>query len=318
MSAIESQVTLILENYPDSVLLLDGEWAVVYANSLFRQRFCPGSNPVGTSFLSYVDTLSATRLQQLKTRLLSGIRQLELNCLIPAGGIHALQFLLFPLKNSEQGTLIAAIGRESSNDLGTLLEIIQLNRELEEKKKELEEANARLEQLAITDQITQLYNRHYFFQVSQHFWEESKRYKLPLALIMMDIDDFKSVNDNYGHLFGDHVLSQIAVRLRKNTRKSDILARYGGEELILLAPNTDLPTVQILAERLRLAVALEPFVMGSCTATVTLSAGISETEVAEFGTFEAMLEASDQALYEAKRSGKNCVSAYMAGSRSPL
>ena len=315
-TAMESKAALILEHYPDAVVLLDNDWSLVYANSLFRQRFCPGSTAVGTSFLSYLDTSSASRLQQMKAQLSQGSRQVVLNFLTPDGSTGSLQYLFFPLKVSEHQTLLAGIGRDGSNDLGTLLEIIQLNLELEHKQKELEEANARLEQLAITDQITQLYNRHYFFQVSQHFWEESKRYKLPLAIIMMDLDNFKSVNDNYGHLFGDHVLRQIAVRLRKNTRKSDILARYGGEELILLAPNTDLLTVLILAERLRLAVALEPFVMGNCSAIVTLSAGISGTELAEFDSFEGLLESSDQALYAAKRIGKNCVSAYTASPTS--
>ncbi|MBI3894609.1 MAG: sensor domain-containing diguanylate cyclase [Acidobacteria bacterium] len=315
-TAVEGNAALILDHYPDNVVLLDDQWLLLYANSLFRQRFSPRAAAIGTSFLSYLDASSVSRLQQMKEQLLRGSREVALHCLAPDGSASLLQYLFFPLKVSEQQTFLAGIGRESFNDLGTLLEIIQLNLDLEQKQKELKEANARLEQLAITDQITQLYNRHYFFQVAQHFWEESKRYKLPLSVIMMDLDNFKSVNDNYGHLFGDHVLDQAAVRLRKNTRKSDILARYGGEELILLAPNTDFQTALILGERLRLAVALEPFVMGSCSAIVTLSAGISSTELVTFDTFEALLDSSDQALYEAKRSGKNCVSAYAAKSAS--
>jgi diguanylate cyclase (GGDEF)-like protein len=215
-------------------------------------------------------------------------------------------------------TLVAGIGRDRAADLASLLEIIQLNLELERKRKELSEANARLELLAVTDQITQLYNRHYFFQVSQHFWEEAKRYKLPLTLVMMDIDNFKAVNDNYGHLFGDHVLQDAAVRLKSNTRKSDILARYGGEELILLASNTDLQTGLVLAERLRLSVASGPFTMGNCSASVTISVGVSGTELGDFSSFDALLDSSDQALYGAKRVGKNCVYTYPGGAPSRL
>jgi diguanylate cyclase (GGDEF)-like protein len=185
-----------------------------------------------------------------------------------------------------------------------------LNLELENKQKELSEANARLEQLAITDQITEIYNRHYFFQVSQHFWEEARRYRLPLVIILMDIDNFKSVNDRHGHLFGDYVLKEASRRMRKTTRKSDILARFGGEELIVLASNTDILTGQVLAERLRISFGSEPFVMGNSSAVVTISVGISGTELADFPTFDALLDSSDQALYGAKRAGKNCVYTY--------
>jgi diguanylate cyclase len=130
---------------------------------------------------------------------------------------------------------------------------------------------------------------------------------------MMDLDDFKQINDTHGHLFGDYVLKQAAARLKTKTRKSDILARYGGEEIVVLASNTDLATGLLLADRLRLAVGSEPYVLGNCTAQVTISVGISGTELGDFTNFESLLESSDQALYGAKRSGKNCVVQYAPG-----
>ncbi|MBI4443089.1 MAG: sensor domain-containing diguanylate cyclase [Acidobacteria bacterium] len=316
-SSSESQELLILQGCPDCVVLLDQKWSLLYANPAFRERFCGTQEPVGGNFLSYLDSSSTDRVRQMLPQLLQGMRQVELNHRTSDSNITPLFYSFFPLPSpSPATTWIAGIGRDRTADLGTLLEIIQLNIELERKQKELSEANARLEQLAITDQITQLYNRHYFFQVSQHFWEEARRYKLPLSTIMMDLDNFKGVNDNYGHLFGDHVLEEVSQRLRINTRKSDILARFGGEELILLAPNTDIQTAMVLGERLRIAVSSEAYVMGSCTANVTASLGISGTDLAHFESFEALLDSSDRALYAAKRAGKNCAFTY-AASTSP-
>ena len=309
--AAERQGFQILQNCPESVVLLDQDLSVVYANRTFHDRFCSTAATEGTSFLSYLDPPSAKQVQELREQLFHGVRQMELVHVLPSTRAVRLQYSFFPLPVPESGPrLVAGMGRDRINDLGSLLEVIQLNIDLERKQKELSEANARLEQLAITDQITSLYNRHHFFQVAQHSWEEARRYKLPLTAIMIDIDNFKSVNDTHGHMFGDHVLAQACLRLRNNTRKSDILARYGGEEIILLAPHTDFPTGLVLAERMRLAMASEPFVMGRCGATVTISVGISGTELGEFENFEALLESCDRALYGAKRAGKNCVYAY--------
>lgn len=307
---LESRGLLLLEGYPEFAVLLNPSGSVVYANPAFQDRFSPDRPVEGTDFLRYLDAASATRFQDIQAQLLQESRQIELNHVTPDSRTVFLHYSFFPTPGLGQEVLLAGIGRDRSGDLATLLETIQLNLELEKKQKELSEANARLEQLAITDQITELYNRHYFFQVSQHFWEEAKRYRLPLVVILMDIDNFKSVNDQHGHLFGDYVLKDASRRMRKNTRKSDILARFGGEELIVLASNTDILTGQVLAERLRISFGSEPFVMGSSSAIVTISAGISGTELADFPTFDALLDSSDQALYGAKRAGKNCVYTY--------
>ncbi len=303
------QALLFLQNCPDCAVVLDSQWSVVYANPAFRERF--GLREAAGNFLAYLDVPSGHHVRELQSQLFQGPRQVELKLLAGDSRTVLLQYSFFPLSTpGSEEVLLAGIGRDRTADVALLNEVLQLNLTLEQKQKELSEANARLEQLALIDQITALYNRHYFFQVAQHFWEESRRYKLPMVAIMMDIDNFKSVNDTYGHLFGDHVLKQIAARLRTNTRKSDILARYGGEELILIASNTDMLTGLVLAERLRFAVAAEPYVMGSCSATVTISLGVSGTELANFPDFEGLLNSSDHALYRAKHAGKNCIYTY--------
>ena len=310
-ATLESARFQILENCPDATVLFDRNWSLVYVNPAFRRRFSPRRPPEGTDFLSYLDPASAARLRDHQGQLLQGNQQIELRHMTPEPRTISLQYSFFPAGGSQE-PLIVGIGRDHDGDLNTLLETIHLNLELERKQKELSEANARLEQLAITDPITELYNRHYFFRISQQFWEEAKRYRLPLAVILMDIDNFKSVNDRHGHLFGDYVLRHAARRLRKNTRKSDTLARFGGDELVVLASHTGVLTGQVLAERLRLSMVSEPFVMDNCSATVTISAGISCIDLVDFPNFDALLDSSDQALYGAKQAGKNCVFTYTA------
>jgi len=310
-ATLESAGFLILENCPDAAVLFDQNWALVYVNPAFRRRFSPCQPPRGTNFLSYLDPDSAARLRDHQGQLLEANQQVELNHVTSEPRTISLQYSFFPAGGSQE-PLVVGIGRDHAGDLNTLLETVQLNLELEKKQNELSQANALLEQLAITDEITELYNRHYFSRISQHFWEESKRYRLPLVVILMDIDNFKSVNDRHGHLFGDFVLKAAARRLRRNTRKSDILARFGGEELVVLASNTDVLTGRVLAERLRLSMVSESFMMDNCSATVTVSAGISGTELADFPNFDALLDSCDQALYGAKRAGKNCVFTYTA------
>jgi diguanylate cyclase (GGDEF)-like protein len=310
-SFTRDQALSFLKRCPDCAVVFEKDWTITWANPAFQERFCT-RKAEGSSFLNYLDPPSGHQIRDVQPQLLQASRQLELKLLTADGSkTVSLQYMFFPVNvPGTKRTAVAGIGRDRTADLALLNEVIQLNIELEKKQKELSEANARLEQFAETDQITQLYNRHYFFQVAQHFWEEARRYKLPLVAMMMDIDNFKSLNDTHGHLFGDYVLQQLSSRLRTNTRKSDILARYGGEELILLASNTDMATGLVLADRLRSAVAAEPFTMGACSSVVTMSVGVSGTELGDFANFEGLLESSDNALYGAKHAGKNCVYAY--------
>jgi diguanylate cyclase (GGDEF)-like protein len=304
----------LFRHCPDYAIIFDPQWTVLYANPSFVERFSPGGKLEGRNLLELLDDASIIRMRDLQSFLLQGSRHTELHHLTPDGKVATLNYTFFPLAESFFGQpVIGGIARERSADLASLLEIINLNLELERKQKELSEANLRLEQVAATDQNTTLYNRYYFFQVAQHVWEEYKRYRRPATLMMLDLDNFKEINDTYGHLYGDYVLRETAGRLKSRTRRVDILARYGGEEFVLLAPNTDTETGLLLAERLRSAVAAGSFVQGKNEAHVTISIGVSSTELQEFGSFQDLLESSDQALYSAKRSGKNCVYEYGRG-----
>jgi diguanylate cyclase (GGDEF)-like protein len=174
---------------------------------------------------------------------------------------------------------------------------------------------------ATTDELTGLANMRAFISIVERELERSRRFDTPLALVMVDIDDFKAVNDTYGHQQGDEVLAHVAAVLRNLSRELDAPARYGGEELAVVLPQTDAAGAEFLAERMREAVAaLEvPRVRGSGTLTVTASFGVAAVPESALDRGE-LVAAADAALYRAKRAGKNRVeraSAAMAEPSSP-
>jgi diguanylate cyclase (GGDEF)-like protein/PAS domain S-box-containing protein len=161
----------------------------------------------------------------------------------------------------------------------------------------------RLRELSVTDVLTGLYNRLKFNEEMEREISRSKRYKLPLALIMFDIDHFKNINDTYGHQIGDDVLKEVSNLVSKIIRNSDILARWGGEEFMILCPHTNNQDMKILAERLRRKIEEYPFSHGD---KVTISIGASIYSHSKDNADE-LLKRVDKALYEAKKNGRNIV-----------
>jgi diguanylate cyclase (GGDEF)-like protein/PAS domain S-box-containing protein len=293
------------------LLVLDEAGHLIYANPAFVTAILGGQSVNGQAFTSLMDHASAERAQKALRDLDGGQAhsQVELYHFEKDGCPRPIHYSLCRIHWSGRAG-IAAIGRDKTPDLELLGEIVQLNMQLEEKQAQLADANARLEQTAVTDHLTGLYNRHHFFTVIQVLFEEARRYGLPMGCFMIDADHFKNLNDRYGHIFGDHVLKVVAERLRRSTRRSDVLARYGGEEFVLVAPNTDLATASLLGERLRVAVESEPFVLGNTSAKGAVSVGLAGTETVTAGAFEDLLHAADQALYAAKEGGRNRVVVY--------
>lgn len=299
------QLTMAFMNAADDYLVvLDRQNHIVFANKAFQNAFLKGGDPAAVEFFSLVDPASTGPGMEMISQLGAGSRQVELYHYTAEGRVHPVHYL-FCRMELDGAQFVAGIGRDKTPDLELLGEITKLNIELENKQRQLEDAYARLEQLAVTDQVTGLYNRHHFFTVVGHFLEESRRYGIPLSCMMFDLDYFKSVNDHFGHIFGDYVLKATADRFRANTRKSDVLARYGGEEFVLVAPSTDIRTARVVADRIRMAVEREPYTLGTVTANVTISIGISGSELVKKGPFEHMLDSADRALYIAKGAGRN-------------
>lgn len=188
-------------------------------------------------------------------------------------------------------------------------ELVTLQRDLTRKNIELERLNAEVQRLAITDSLTGLYNRRGFFELSHREVERAKRFDHIFSIIILDIDHFKGINDTHGHEIGDQVLEKLARRLGAQLRKVDILGRYGGEEFVLLLPETSGTSARAVAERLLGCIADEPIETSQSSLNVTISLGLASLSDNAI-TLEDLLRRADQALYKAKESGRNCVCVY--------
>lgn len=182
---------------------------------------------------------------------------------------------------------------------------------------QVQRANQQLERLAITDGLTRLYNHRYFMQRLEEEFHRAVRYRLPLSCILFDVDDFKRINDTFGHLKGDQVLREIADRTSRCVRRTDLLARYGGEEFVVLLPQTDLEGARIEADRLREHISDKPYAGLPSDWRITVSIGVSTLRHEYMRLAEDILRAADLALYHSKTTGKDRVSFHEEVEHSP-
>jgi diguanylate cyclase (GGDEF)-like protein len=195
------------------------------------------------------------------------------------------------------------------------MRVIELQERLQGEVNDKKDAYARLaiatrkfEVASMTDALTGLPNRRYAMRRLEKEWASSERSGLPLSLILLDIDHFKSVNDNYGHDVGDQVLRETARGVHHALRTSDTCTRMGGEEFLVICPGTPLEGATQLAERIRIAVESNRIEVPSFTrGHVTISLGVASNEQGGLDSVEALLKASDEAVYDAKRTGRNRV-----------
>jgi diguanylate cyclase (GGDEF)-like protein len=176
---------------------------------------------------------------------------------------------------------------------------------------ELAIANRRLATTALTDMLTGLPNRRSAMDQLEQAWSAAQRSGQPLSVMVIDIDGFKNVNDTYGHAAGDTVLREVAATLRASARKQDSVCRTGGEEFLVICPDTDLKAALQSAQRLRQTVAARPIAIDHTRLTMTVSVGIAE-KTPETADTDAMVSRADQALYAAKNAGRNrtCVNSH--------
>ena len=192
----------------------------------------------------------------------------------------------------------------------SMLRIKRLQDALEERERELSEVNARLLKMAQTDALTGLDNRRYLEERLEEMFGHSRRLKEPLAVVMCDLDRFKSVNDTYGHQVGDVVLKQFARILKKEAREIDRVGRYGGEEFMLLLPGTVLDAAVTFAERVRKAVEAHTFTFDGGTLQRTMSCGVAAWPHPRIDDCDTLVKAADDALYVAKETGRNRVTRF--------
>jgi len=188
------------------------------------------------------------------------------------------------------------------NKLRLYKEVIFKTKELEEKNRLLEQKNQLLEELYITDNLTKLYNRNKLDEVLIRESNRTNRYQNSFGIILVDIDFFKKVNDEYGHQTGDIVLKEFANILQDNTRKTDTAGRWGGEEFLIICGETNLDGILTLAKNLKEKISTYSFSLGE---QVTASFGVSMYKKDE--DIDDMIKRADDALYKAKENGRNRV-----------
>ncbi len=241
---------------------------------------------------------------------------LILTAVIFAGGICFFFFasyvlskhIIRPLRTLHDGIRQIGAGDLSCRiDLDLDNEVGELARGINAMAKRLQQDQIELAQLAIRDSLTGLYNRREFERLLGEELHRSARYHHPLSLLLIDIDKFKEINDGFGHRAGDRALKMVSSAIREISRKGDIVARYGGDELAVLLPETPVDDAMVLAERIRNLIAGKSLpVSADKVMEITLSIGVAMT-AGEITTSEQLIDAADQAMYIAKADGRNCV-----------
>ncbi|MCP4077295.1 MAG: diguanylate cyclase [Gammaproteobacteria bacterium] len=189
-------------------------------------------------------------------------------------------------------------------------DLLKLNQTLEakveERTKALTDANLHLEELALTDTLTNLPNRRHALRLLDVLWKESIKFNRPLSCMMIDADHFKAVNDTYGHDAGDVVLTELAKALQHSFRTDDIVCRLGGDEFLVLCPNTDHDGSMYIAEVVLETVSGLKVPTGGSFWNSSISVGVA-TRVGSMNNYEDLIKLADKGVYAAKQDGKNCI-----------
>lgn len=192
---------------------------------------------------------------------------------------------------------------------GELRARLLVGRRFVEADDRLNESLARVEQMAATDSLTGVANRRHFFQLAERELYRTQRTRAPVALMVIDIDNFKTINDSYGHAAGDAALCHLVAVCQLSLRRSDIIGRFGGDEFVILLPECDTPTALQTAERLRHSINATPVPDKGRSFQIEVTIGVATSMGGNYHTedIEMLLRLADEALYEGKEAGRNRV-----------
>ena len=232
---------------------------------------------------------------------------------LPEGHAEIVRELVVPTIRGGRVVAILGVGNKpfdyDEQDIGLVSYIADLVWTIVEQKRtneQIRQLNAQLERLAMMDDLTGLMNRRAFFIQGAKEISRAQRHRTPLSLLMMDVDEFKTVNDRYGHAAGDRVLQHVSHKIVENVREMDMVARMGGEEFSMLLPGTGAADAVKLAERVRQAIERESCQLDDQSIDVTVSIGVASYN-ADTSSLEAILREADDSLYRAKYRGRNQV-----------
>jgi diguanylate cyclase (GGDEF)-like protein len=219
---------------------------------------------------------------------------------LPAGELFAAESAVYPL--AVQGELVGILALEGVPDeKRDALTFLTAEFSLEIKKKLLYE---KVKELSVVDSLSGLYLRRYFFQQLGFELERAVARGTPTSVLLVDIDHFKQVNDQYGHLVGDQVIQEVAQLLQKNSREVDLIGRYGGDEFVVMLPGAARADAQRVGERFLAALKEHPFSLPEKGKRPTVSIGVA-TVPEEAASVDDLIAAADKKLYAAKQAGRN-------------
>lgn len=252
----------------------------------------------------FVDPQPAAAILQARTLCAGEFKITEAECdqlFTEIGGKTKEVVTLFEMNIGDAGSYEAIL--KKANEA-----LVELTLESQMQNTKLQKQNEDLQEKAATDALTTLNNRATFDEKLKACFAAARKDGVPLTLLMLDVDKFKSINDKFGHQAGDQVLRTIGKLLKSAARAKDLAARYGGEELALILPETPRPVGASIAETIRLAIAKKPITCGKQAIPVTISIGVATCEPNTLMKDPShLLKAADMAVYAAKRSGRNCV-----------
>jgi len=241
-----------------------------------------------------------------------------------AGAPHIRFYAAYPIHSADKvmsGSInvvdyvprvFSAEDRRLLADLARLVEREIHLRTVSAIQRELEEKNRNLRKKSLTDPLVGTWNRRAIMRILSMESMRCHEMNVPISVIVADVDFFKKINDTYGHPAGDAVLVRVANRLGASMRAQEALGRYGGEEFLVVLPGTSHHIAMAVAERMRLAIASHPEVVGEATLNLTISAGVASTEAFPLASVEELINRADMALYAAKDAGRNRVAGAMA------
>jgi diguanylate cyclase (GGDEF)-like protein/PAS domain S-box-containing protein len=299
---LEERYRVLTETVIDGIITIDKEESIIFCNPAAKKMFGYDDEIIGNNIV----ILMPERYQQayreginryLKTGLPSVIgKTIELVGLKKDGTEFPVELSLSVWKSDKRCYFT-----------GTIRDITERKR----MENSLKEVNKKLENLSIRDSLTNLYNRRYAYEVLESEFNRTKRYNKTLSCLMIDIDYFKRINDLYGHLFGDKVLSYFSSFLLEMTRSTDVISRYGGEEFLIILTEVSINGAVDFAERLREAILMHKIEdkEKNIHITLTVSIGVS-SYTGHVSDKEELVHQADMALYEAKRTGRNRVCCY--------
>lgn len=291
----------------DGVIVVDCDGVITFANpaacimlawrddylgnKLKSAIFCSDGN-----ILPFLQINGSLAQSLMDGDVLSGIEEVKST----ASASFTVEYMATPLIEFDHVTGAAIILNNISERILAEGALGEANKRLQRLNDELKVKNERLQEISVTDSLTNLYNHRHIIERLQEHVGASERYQRDLSVMMFDIDFFKKVNDTYGHPFGDVVLEQVSNTLREVIRAVDIAGRYGGEEFLVVMPETDLVEAIAIAERVR--VAIESLTWEHAI-KVTISSGVATWKKGE--TASELIVRADALLYEAKHGGRN-------------